>query len=171
MTTDNPLAPKVLQALRRQGGVLSSAELQEQLGVSQPTVSRALAPLVQAGQVHKVGAARSQRYVLPRSVPGVGSQVPVMRVDEQGHASPLCASDALAGWRILGGRGRWPEPPARRFALVFGRHAAAGLHGPHLCPCAPRTATGHGPAPLERRRRAAGTRPVRRRPARQPDRG
>jgi uncharacterized membrane protein len=81
MATDNLLTPKVLQALRRQGGVLSSAELQEQLGVSQPTVSRALAPLVQAGQVQKVGAARSQRYVLPRTVAGVGREVPVMRVN------------------------------------------------------------------------------------------
>ena len=46
-----------LQALRRQGGVASSAGLQEALGVSQPTVSRALAPLIQSGQVRKVGAA------------------------------------------------------------------------------------------------------------------
>jgi hypothetical protein len=100
MTTDNPLAPKVLQALRRQGGVLSSAELQEQLGVSQPTVSRALAPLVQAGQVQKVGAARSQRYLLPRTVAGVGREVPVMRVNEQGQASPFAHLVPLQGGAI-----------------------------------------------------------------------
>ena len=69
MSTAANLSIKILQALRRQGGVLSSAELQEQLGASQPTVSRALAPLIQAGQVQKVGAARSQRYVLPRAGP------------------------------------------------------------------------------------------------------
>ena len=100
MPPDNPLTAKVLQALRRQGGVLSSAELQEQLGVSQPTVSRALAPLVQAGQVQKVGAARSQRYVLPRTVPGVGREVPVMRVNEHGQASPFASLVPLQGGAI-----------------------------------------------------------------------
>ena len=100
MPPDNPLTAKVLQALRRQGGVLSSAELQEQLGVSQPTVSRALAPLVQTGQVQKVGAARSQRYVLPRTVPGVGREVPVMRVNERGQASPFASLVPLQGGAI-----------------------------------------------------------------------
>lgn len=86
-----------LQALRRQGGVLSSAELQAQLGVSQPTASRVLKPLIQSGLVRKVGAARAQRYVLPRSVAGVGSQVPVMRVDAQGQASPFARLTPLVG--------------------------------------------------------------------------
>ncbi|UUZ78078.1 HTH domain-containing protein [Polaromonas sp. P1(28)-13] len=40
MTAMLPLTPKVLQALRQRGGVVSGAELQELLGVSQPTVSR-----------------------------------------------------------------------------------------------------------------------------------
>ena len=94
-----PIDPSqaALQALRRQGGVLSSAELQAQLGVSQPTVSRALKQLIQSGQVCKVGAARAQRYVLPRAVPGVGSQVPVMRVDAQGKASPFARLTPLVG--------------------------------------------------------------------------
>ncbi|MBI2750222.1 MAG: type II toxin-antitoxin system HipA family toxin YjjJ [Burkholderiales bacterium] len=97
MPSQTELAQTALQALRRQGGVLSSAELQAQLGVSQPTVSRVLKPLTQSGQVRKVGAARAQRYVLPRSVPGVGSQVPVMRVDTQGRASPFARLTPLAG--------------------------------------------------------------------------
>lgn len=100
MPPDNPLTAKVLQTLRRQSGVLSSTELQEQLGVSQPTVSRALAPLVLAGQVQKVGAARSQRYVLPRTVPGVGREVPVMRVNEHGQASPFASLVPLQGGAI-----------------------------------------------------------------------
>ena len=100
MPPHNPLTAKVLQTLRRQGGVLSSTELQEQLGVSQSTVSRALAPLVQAGQVQKVGAARSQRYVLPRTVPGVGREVPVMRVNERGQASPFASLVPLQGGAI-----------------------------------------------------------------------
>lgn len=91
------LTQTALQALRRQGGVLTSAELQALLGVSQPTVSRALAPLIQSGQVQKVGAARSQRYVLPRTVPGVGHEVPIMRIDTQGQASPFARLVPLVG--------------------------------------------------------------------------
>ena len=58
----------LLQTLRRQRGVATGAELAAALGVSQPTVSRALAPLIQSGQIRRVGAARSQRYLLARSV-------------------------------------------------------------------------------------------------------
>ena len=88
---------KALQALRRQGGVLSSAELQELLGISQPSVSRALAPLLASGQVRKVGAARSQRYVLVRQVAGVGTEVALARIDSQGQPSPFGRMLALAG--------------------------------------------------------------------------
>ena len=97
MSAPHELSTKALSALRRQGGVLTSAELQELLGVSQPTVSRALAPLIHAGQVQKVGAARSQRYVLPRNVPGVGSEVRVMRIDTQGRPSPFARLVPLEG--------------------------------------------------------------------------
>ena len=78
----------------------TSAELQARLGVSQPTVSRVLAPLVRAGEVRKVGAARSQRYVLPRSIPGVGREVPVMRVDAEGAVTPFGRIVPLQGGRI-----------------------------------------------------------------------
>ncbi|CAB5679904.1 putative DNA-binding transcriptional regulator [Delftia tsuruhatensis] len=91
------LSTQVLAALRRQGGVLSARELQQLLGVSQPTVSRALSPLVHSGQVRKVGAARSQRYVLPRQVAGVGTEVAIMRVDAGGHATPFGRMIALHG--------------------------------------------------------------------------
>ena len=97
MPVYSELTQKALQALRRLDSVLSSAELQDLLGVSQPTVSRALAPLIQAGQVQKVGAARSQRYVLPRTVAGVGREVPVMRVDAQGRPSPFARLVPLEG--------------------------------------------------------------------------
>ena len=95
-TTNDPTA-QALQALRRNASVLTSADLQRLLGVSQPTVSRALAPLIRSGQVQKVGAARSQRYVLARQVPGVGSTVPVMCVDTQGRPAPFARMVALAG--------------------------------------------------------------------------
>ncbi len=97
MPSQNDLTQKVLQALRRQGSVLSSAELQARLGVSQPTVSRALSPLIQSGQVQKVGAARSQRYVLARTVPGVGREVLVLRINTLGQPAPFARMVPLEG--------------------------------------------------------------------------
>ncbi|MEY2861655.1 MAG: type toxin-antitoxin system HipA family toxinoxin YjjJ [Pseudomonadota bacterium] len=89
MANSNDLTTSLVQALMRAGGALRSAELQAQLGVSQPTVSRALAPLLQSGQVQKVGAARKQRYVLPRTVRDVGRSIAVMRIDASGQPSPF----------------------------------------------------------------------------------
>ena len=97
MAATPDLSADILQALRRQGGALSSAELQALLRVSQPTVSRALAPLIQAGEVQKVGAARKQRYVLPRTVRDVGRSVPVMRINAQGQPSPFGRMVPLVG--------------------------------------------------------------------------
>ncbi|MEO5795228.1 MAG: type II toxin-antitoxin system HipA family toxin YjjJ [Rhodoferax sp.] len=92
--------PDLLSLLRQRGGVATAAELQAALGVSQPTVSRALAPLLQSGQVHKVGAARSQRYVLPRTVRGVGSSIPVVRIDADGQPSPFARLTPLASGAV-----------------------------------------------------------------------
>jgi hypothetical protein len=97
MASTSDLTQQALQALRRQGSVLTSVELQAALGVSQPTVSRALSPLIQSGQVQKVGAARSQRYVLARNVPGVGREVQVMRIDALGQPSPFARLVPLEG--------------------------------------------------------------------------
>ena len=100
MPAPDDLSQAILQALLRQGGVLSSAELQARLGVSQPTVSRALAPLIQSGAVQKVGAARKQRYVLPRTVRGVGRSIPVVRIDAQGQPSPFARMAPLASGAV-----------------------------------------------------------------------
>ncbi len=97
MPRPRDLTSSILLSLRRQGGVLTSAELQASLGVSQPTVSRALAPLIQSGQVQKVGAARSQRYLLPRHIAGVGTHVPVMRINALGQPSPFARLVPLQG--------------------------------------------------------------------------
>ena len=97
MPTPTVLTSALLQALRQRGGVASSTELQAALRTSQPSVSRALRPLIQSGQVQKVGAARSQRYVLPRHVERVGREVPIMRVDAAGHASPFARMTLLEG--------------------------------------------------------------------------
>jgi hypothetical protein len=100
MSAATDLSSSILQALRRQGGALSSGELQAQLQVSQPTVSRALAPLIQSGEVQKVGAARKQRYVLPRTVRDVGRSVPMVRIDAQGRPSPFGRMVPLASGAV-----------------------------------------------------------------------
>jgi hypothetical protein len=93
MTTTDIL----LTALRRHNGHASSPELQAQLGVSQPTVSRLLAPLLASGQVVKVGAARAQRYLLPRDVPGVGRQVLIHQVQPDGELQCFGTLHPLVG--------------------------------------------------------------------------
>ena len=100
MASPVTLTTQTLQALRQRGGVATSAELQAALGISQPTVSRALAPLLRAGRVQKVGAARTQRYVLPRHLAGVGCNVHIMRVDASGQPSPFARMVLLEGGGI-----------------------------------------------------------------------
>lgn len=97
MTASLTLTEQALQILRQRGGVATAAELQQALSVSQPTVSRLLAPVIQSGQVLKVGAARSQRYLLARVVPGLASTVPVSRIDAHGRPAPFARLHALQG--------------------------------------------------------------------------
>ncbi len=94
------LTERVLQGLRQASGVCTSAELQNRLGLSQPTASRALSALVKQGRLLKVGAARSQRYLLPRHIEGVGSQIGIVRIDTQGRVSPFARMVALPGGRF-----------------------------------------------------------------------
>ena len=95
-----PTTPDILQALRSKGGLASSAELQALMGVSQPTVSRALAPLLATGQVRGIGAARATRYALPRHVADVGSDIAIMRVDSKGKVTPFARMMPLPGGRF-----------------------------------------------------------------------
>jgi hypothetical protein len=58
------------------------SELTSRLGVSQPTLSRLVAA---AGErVCRMGRARATRYALTRSIPHVGSRVPVHQIDAEG---------------------------------------------------------------------------------------
>lgn len=87
----------LLQALRSLGGQAGAAALQQRLGVSQPTLSRLLAPRVASGLLMAVGAARARRYLLPREVDGVGRQVPIHAVTAQGELQRFGALVPLAG--------------------------------------------------------------------------
>lgn len=96
MTAPHPHSTRLLHALRQLGAVATSAQLASALGLSQSSISRALAPLLQAGLVCKVGAARSQRYLLLRAVRGLAAQIPLWRIDTQGRPAPFARLWPLA---------------------------------------------------------------------------
>ncbi|MBI2770883.1 MAG: type II toxin-antitoxin system HipA family toxin YjjJ [Burkholderiales bacterium] len=91
----------LLKALQT-AGVATSAQLQSALGASQATVSRALAPLLEAGQVLRIGRGRAQAYLLPRAVEGVGPStiIPIVKIDETGRPSPFAEMVPVAGGRF-----------------------------------------------------------------------
>lgn len=70
-------------------GVASAAELARLLGVSQPTLSRALAGLEREGRIVRTEARRGARYGLRRPVADVGSEWPVHQVGESGALHEL----------------------------------------------------------------------------------
>jgi hypothetical protein len=94
------LVDRVRQEMRK-AGAARSAELQKLCGASQASISRALMPLLHAGEVLRVGRGRSQAYVMPRSVEGTGTDVlvPLMKVDVYGQASPFGTLVPLVGGR------------------------------------------------------------------------
>lgn len=86
------LDERLLAALRRHPPQTASA-LAGALGVSQPTLSRALGRI--ADQVVVLGRARSTRYALRHSVRGMGSHFPLVRIDADGRPARLATLIAL----------------------------------------------------------------------------
>ena len=82
-----PMSPH-LDAIRMRlsGGPSSSRQLFESIGVSQPTLSRALAKL--GDEVLRIGSARSIHYTLRDSSRGL-PDIPVYRVDAEGRVRQL----------------------------------------------------------------------------------
>lgn len=89
--------PDPIDVLRALRGLANGPALQAQLGLSQPSVSRLLAPLLADGTVVAVGAARARRYLLPREVPGVGRQVFIHAVQANGGLHAFGTLYPLAG--------------------------------------------------------------------------
>ncbi|GFE88690.1 type II toxin-antitoxin system HipA family toxin YjjJ [Steroidobacter agaridevorans] len=77
-------------------GASSSSVLAEALGISQPTLSRLINPLVKAERVLKIGSTRGARYALRREVRGAGSNWPLFRIDRTGAAHAVGTLYALA---------------------------------------------------------------------------
>ena len=90
-------APDLLTTIRQLGGTATSPQLQARLGISQPSASRLLAPLLADGTLVAVGAARARRYLLPRDVPGVGRQVAIHAVQADGAVRFFGTLYPLAG--------------------------------------------------------------------------
>lgn len=97
MSAPDPIETALFQALRSLGGHAGGGQLQQRLGISQPTLSRLLAPRVASGQLVAVGAARARRYLLPREVDGVGRRVLIHAVSPQGDMVPFGTLYPLAG--------------------------------------------------------------------------
>ncbi len=85
--------------LRR--GICAAADLAGALGISQPTLSRALAAMP-PGRLHRIGRGRSTRYALHQRFEGLGDHWPIYQIDEKGEASQVAVLHALqrGGWHV-----------------------------------------------------------------------
>jgi len=89
-------------------GIVSAQQLATALGVDRSTVSRGLAGLGNA--VLRMGAARSARYALRRSVRNLGRRWPLYRIDVNGQAQQFGELQALHGgffWETEGESPTW----------------------------------------------------------------
>lgn len=84
----------LLAALRLRR-VTSARELGAALGVSQPSISRALAAA--GAQIVRIGQARRSRYAAVREVRGLGAHWPLYRIDESGQPHVFGELTALHG--------------------------------------------------------------------------
>lgn len=86
------LADRIRLALAR--GATTRAQLQHELSVSQPSLSRAISHL--GDQVVRLGRGRTTRYGLRNELPQIGSAWPIFVIDPKGDPSLLGTLQALA---------------------------------------------------------------------------
>jgi len=85
---------RLLGYLRRRG-LSCGEEIQRELGISQPVMSRLMR---EAGsRVCRFGRSVATRYALPREIAGLGRHSPVFRVDERGRPNQYGVLHFLAG--------------------------------------------------------------------------
>ncbi len=85
---------RLLRVLRGRG-LLRGEEIQRELGISQPVMSRLMR---EAGpRVCRFGRSVATRYALPREIAGLGRHSPIFRVDERGHPNRHGVLHFLAG--------------------------------------------------------------------------
>jgi len=89
-------------------GVLTSSQLQAELAVSQPTLSRLVA---RAGaQVLRIGRARATMYALSRHIFGADGAIPIYAIDEKGQPQQLANLHGIGGEQFYietDSPGRW----------------------------------------------------------------
>ncbi|MEI8257296.1 MAG: type II toxin-antitoxin system HipA family toxin YjjJ [Deltaproteobacteria bacterium] len=88
-----PGGAEALRVCLRRRGLSTAADLVRELGLSQPTLSRALAALTDG--VARIGRARRARYALERAVATYGSRWPLYRIDAKGRAGQVAVLHAL----------------------------------------------------------------------------
>lgn len=96
-TTDHISA--IIALMYRWQGVAASEDIQRELNLSQPTVSRILGAMIRDGKILRVGAARQSLYLLPAPDAEVAIPVPIMRVDAAGDIHPFGQLTPLVGGR------------------------------------------------------------------------
>ena len=94
-----PEVDRLLRVLRR--GFMSGKEIQRELGISQPSMSRLVRSA--GSRLIRLGRSVATRYALAREISGLGQQTPVYRIDEQGAV----ADHGVL--RFLAGGGCWLE--------------------------------------------------------------
>lgn len=96
MNTEVPLA--ALRAALAQRGIAAAAPLCAALGISQPTLSRALAAL--RPEVAVLGAGRATRYAWPQPILGCAARQPLHWVHEDGRIERFGELWSIAGGRV-----------------------------------------------------------------------
>ncbi|MBZ4421640.1 type II toxin-antitoxin system HipA family toxin YjjJ [Myxococcus sp. RHSTA-1-4] len=87
---------QLLSVLGRQVTV-RAGELAPQLGVSQPTLSRLITAA--GDRVLRMGRGRATHYARTRSLPALGTRLPIHQVDETGHVRPYGVLHLLTAGR------------------------------------------------------------------------
>jgi hypothetical protein len=112
--------PTELIELLRRDGPESASALARRLGVSTPTVTRALARL--GDKVVSIGKGRGSAYALRRQVRDFGDQWPLHRIGADGSVEQLGTLEALHG------RHRWRLVPAHDLPLFMRGEFADGMY-------------------------------------------
>lgn len=124
---------QLLELLRRRG-LLRGGDIQKELRISQPAMSRLVR---EAGtRVRRFGRSVATQYALPREIAGVGQRSPVFRVDEQGQAKRHGVLHFLAGggcWleRESGGGQLFPGLPPFMEDMRFQGYIGRGVPALH----------------------------------------
>jgi hypothetical protein len=84
-----------LESMLRRQGAQSARAIADELGISQPSVSRLIADA--GSQIVRLGRARATRYALGHEIARAGSHWPLYRIDADGHPHTLGELHAIHG--------------------------------------------------------------------------